>query len=63
MYACIHETGTTFFEGCALGRFGYLLLATHPHRLSIRELISTHLAACAKRDVACPRPFWQPIVP
>jgi hypothetical protein len=30
MYACIHQFGIGFFEGCAGKRIGYLLFATHP---------------------------------
>src|SRR5215208_742342 len=43
MYACNCETAADFSKGCAGKRISLSLFATHPHRLSIRELISTHL--------------------
>src|SRR5215213_5316505 len=37
------KSGADFSKGCAGKRISLSLFATHPHRLSIRELISTHL--------------------
>ena len=49
MYACVLETGCGFIEGCAHPATRPPISATHPRRLSIRELLCPNLVASGTR--------------